>query len=67
MHSIAFKNKSSNQTYKKKKSFFYKEIILQWHFSKLNVKMKLRFNLISKIYLKSTVKLYNHIPCIEFD
>lgn len=67
MHSIAFKNKSSNQTYKKKKSFFYKETILQWHFSKLNVKMKLRFNLISKIYLKSTVKLYNHIPCIEFD
>lgn len=65
MHSIAFKNKSSNQTYKK--SFFYKETILQWHFSKLNVKMKLRFNLISKIYLKSTVKLYNHIPCIEFD
>lgn len=66
MHSIAFKNKSSNQTYKKK-SFFYKETILQWHFSKLNVKMKLRFNLISKIYFKSTVKLYNHIPCIEFD
>lgn len=66
MHSIAFKNKSSNQTYKKKR-FFYKETILQWHFSKLNVKMKLRFNLISKIYLKSTVKLYNHIPCIEFD
>lgn len=66
MHSIAFKNKSSNQTYKKK-SFFYKETILQWYFSKLNVKMKLRFNLISKIYLKSTVKLYNHIPCIEFD
>lgn len=65
MHLIAFKNKSSNQTYKK--SFFYKETILQWHFSKLNVKMKLRFNLISKIYLKSTVKLYNHIPCIEFD
>lgn len=28
--------------------------------------MKLRFNLIFKIYLKSTVKLYNHIPCIEF-
>lgn len=51
----------------KKKSFFYKETILQWHFSKLNVKMKVRFNLISKIYLKSTVKLYNHIPCIEFD
>lgn len=51
----------------KKKSFFYKETILQWHFSKLNVKMKLRFNLISKIYLKSTVKLYNHIPCIEFE
>lgn len=66
MHSIAFKNKSSNQTYKKK-SIFYKETILQWHFSKLNVKMKLRFNLISKIYLKSTVKLNNHIPCIEFD
>lgn len=66
MHSIAFKNKSSNQTYIKK-SFFYKETILQWHFSKLNVKMKLRFNLISKIYLKSTVKLYNHIPCIEFE
>lgn len=43
------------------------ETILQWHFSNLNVKMKLRFNLISKIYLKSTVKLYNHIPCIEFD
>lgn len=63
MHSIAFKNKSSNQTYKKK----VKETILQWHFSKLNVKMKLRFNLISKIYLKSTVKLYNHIPCIEFE
>lgn len=66
MHSIAFKNKSSNQTYIKK-SFFHKETILQWHFSKLNVKMKLRFNLISKIYLKSTVKLYNHIPCIEFE
>lgn len=66
MHSIAFKNKSSNQTYIKK-SFFYKETILQWHFSKLNVNMKLRFNLISKIYLESTVKLYNHIPCIEFD
>lgn len=29
--------------------------------------MKLRFNLISKIYLKSTVKLYNHIPCIDFE
>lgn len=65
MHLIAFKNKSSNQTYKK--GFFYKETILQWHFSKLNVKMKLRFNLISKIYSKSTVKLYNHIPCIEFE
>lgn len=64
---IQLHSKINHRTKHIKKSFFYKETILQWHFSKLNVKMKLRFNLISKIYFKSTVKLYNHIPCIEFD